>query len=716
MLNASKVCIINGHIKNLLKTEQMPTESPLILIADDDPIFCKVANSYLQKLGYQVIQATNGKEAEHLALQHLPQLVLLDGHMPIQDGLKACQTILHSLPEHQKPQILMVTGDETTEFIDACFQAGAVDYLKKPINWTVLKHRLANILQLRQQKRSLKHQTALLNAAQKTAKMGYLEWNLASDYQAWSSNMFNLFCWSNETLLSIENLLQRLSLKDQSAFKNITKLSQNKRCNFEFELPISTYTTQSYQLSGEITENEQNQPILIAAIQDVTEKKQQNIKIWQQAHFDPLTHLHNRNAFLDEFEHDLKLAHYENHPLAIMFIDLDEFKNINDSLGHDVGDKVLIETARRLLSFSAENIDIARLGGDEFAILISNYHDIQELGQLAEDILIDIAKPIKHGFKELNVSGSIGIATYPNDGEDTRQLLKHADTAMYSAKANGRNHYCFFDLSMLEQVFLRNQMEQSIRRALANHEFSLVFQPMIHLASGKINGIEALIRWFDPELQNWVSPDQFIPTAEQSSLISEIDQWVMEQLFAQVARWFEHKPQLKLNKISFNITGRTLTSPGFKHTLQSLINHPIYKPHLKRIALEITERTLFDADKNQQVFDDIRRLGMRIAIDDFGTGFSSLNSLANLPAHDLLKIDKSFIDRIGTSHKADALIQGIISLASSLEIDVIAEGVETAEQFAFLQRAGCDYIQGYFISKGLDAEAFCQFYDQFSVH
>ncbi|WP_044411538.1 putative bifunctional diguanylate cyclase/phosphodiesterase [Thiomicrospira microaerophila] len=694
----------------------MSNPSPLILIADDDPIFCKMASSYLQKLGYHVMVANNGLTAEQLAIEQLPQLVLLDGHMPMQNGLETCQAILEKTPEAQKPQVLMITGDETTAFIDACFHAGAVDYLKKPINWTVLKHRLTNILQLRQQKLSLRQQNALLDAAQKTAKMGYLEWNLVTDDQAWSLNIYNLFNWPETRELNIYSLLPLLTPTDRAAFKRIAQQKTKQRCSFEFSLQIGADQTQHFQLFGDVADNDQNQPTLIAAIQDITEKTEQNLKIWQQAHFDPLTHLHNRNAFITTFEHDLKLAHYEQHPLAIMFIDLDEFKNINDSLGHDVGDLVLVEVSKRLLAFSAENIGFARLGGDEFAVLISNYQSIQELSTLAEALLVDIAKPIAFGYRELNVSGSIGIATYPNDGEDTRQLLKHADTAMYSAKANGRNHYSFFDLAMLEQVFLRNQMEQSIRRALSQNEFTLVFQPLVHLPSGKINGMEALIRWFDPEQQRWISPDQFIPTAEQSSLISEIDNWVMAQLFAQVARWFEYKPHLQLSKISFNITGRTLTSPGFKQNLQHLTAQPAYQPHLNRIALEITERTLFDADKNQQVFDDIRRLGMRIAIDDFGTGFSSLNSLANLPAHDLLKIDKSFIDRIGTSHKADALIKGIISLANSLEIDVIAEGVETAEQFAFLQCAGCDYIQGYYISKGLDADAFCHFYEQFSRH
>jgi len=692
----------------------MPNTKPLILIADDDPIFCKMANSYLQKLGYSTRVARDGFAAEQLAIAHLPQLILLDGHMPIQNGVEACRAILNKTPEDKKPHILMITGDETTDFIDACFQAGAVDYLKKPVNWTVLKYRLNNILQLHQQKHSLRQQNALLDAAQKIAKMGYFEWNLVTDDQAWSTNIYSLFNWSIDKAISINNLIPLLSSPDQAAFKSIAKLKPTQQCNFEFSLQTSSLVTQRFQLIGDVTENAQNQLTLTAAIQDITEKTEQNLKIWQQAHFDPLTNLHNRNAFIANFEHDLKLAHYEQHPLAIMFLDLDEFKNINDSLGHDVGDLVLVETSKRLLAFSAENIDFARLGGDEFAILVSNYKNIQDLAQLAEQMLIEIASPITLGYLDLKISGSIGIAVYPNDGEDTRQLLKHADTAMYSAKANGRNHYSFFDLSMLEQVFLRNQMEQSIRRALAKNEFSLVFQPLVHLSTGKINGIEALIRWFDPEQQQWVSPDQFIPTAEKSSLISEIDNWVMEALFKQVASWFEHKPQLDLNKISFNITGRTLTSPGFKQTLQEISSRPAYQPHLKRIALEITERTLFDADKNKQVFDDIRDLGMRIAIDDFGTGFSSLNSLANLPAHDILKIDKSFIDRIGTSHKADALIKGIISLANSLEIDVIAEGVENLAQFIFLDKAGCDYIQGYYISKGLNAEAFCTFYDQFS--
>lgn len=693
----------------------MQNARPLILVIDDDSLFRQTAKQQLSKLGYQFIEANNGLKGVQLSIQHRPDIILLDDNMPVQGGIETCEIIAKQSAGIFKPQVLMITENDSCSFIDACFHAGAIDYFMKPINWTALKYRAANIIKTMRLEERLKNQTALLDKAHKIAKMAHFNWNLHTDHQLWSKNINQLFNWPEDQPFSIHQLEAVISSSEFSAFNAIKALQAPQSYNFEFCLSSASYRSMCFKVFGELSTNTSNQTIFTATIQDITEKTEQNNTIWQQANFDPLTQLNNRNAFITNLEHDLKLAHYENHSLGIMIIDLDEFKNINDSLGHDVGDLILVAIAQRLKALSAENIGFSRLGGDEFAVLVSNYNDIQELAQLAEKLLIEITKPIVFDRKELSLTGSIGIAIYPNDGEDSSQLLKHADTAMYNAKTNGRNHYAFFDVQMLEQVFLRNQMEQNIRRALSKGEFTLVFQPLIHLSSGRINGIEALIRWFDPEEKRWISPDKFIPTAELSNLISEIDQWVMEELFKQIAQWFIHKPDLDLNKISFNITGRTLSSPAFKSTLESLTLNQNYRPHLNRVALEITERTLFDADKNKEIFDDIRRLGMRIAIDDFGTGFSSLNSLANLPANDILKIDKSFIDRIGTNNKADALIRGIISLANSLEIDVIAEGVETAEQFSFLDQAGCDYIQGYYISKGLNAEAFCSFYDQFTV-
>lgn len=686
-----------------------------ILIIDHNTTSRKTAIENLSSIGFKVLESSNIDKGIELAIEFNPDFILLEEQVTDRGGHETCKKLKQGCEGLIASHVILLSDNQDEQYIEECQTLGASEHYKKPLEFLSLKLHLITILRIKKENHLLKEEHSLLELTRKTAKIAHLKWNLITNKQTWSDNIGEVLGLGSKEGMSIEKLCKHTGLRDQFSFNSIRKNTDFRTYEFNFRVKSTSDQVRHFKFYGEISNHIPKQPILFSTIQDITETIRKSEKIWQQNHFDTLTNLQNRNSFIFKLEHDIKLAHYEEHALAIMILDLDEFKNVNDSLGHDIGDALLIRIAKRLLKLNGENINYARLGGDEFAVLISNYKELQEVAQLAEKILIEISKPISLDRKKLSLTASIGIAVYPNDGETAGLLLKHADTAMYNAKSNGRNHYAFFDLKMLEQVFLRNQMEQNIRRALSKNEFSLVFQPLVHLPTGKINGIEALIRWFDPEQKKWISPNQFIPTAELSSLISEIDEWVMLQLFKQVTNWYELKPELTLNKISFNITGRTLSSPSFKHSLEKILSNQAYKPHFSRMALEITERTLFDADKNQDIFNDIRQLGMRIAIDDFGTGFSSLNSLANLPANDILKIDKSFIDRIDSNKKAEALIKGIISLANSLDIEVIAEGVETEEQFNFLQEAGCDYIQGYYISKGLEANAFCEFYDQYRV-
>jgi diguanylate cyclase (GGDEF)-like protein len=692
----------------------MPLKDRTVLIADDDPIFLRLLSQFLIRLNYHPIEATDGDQALLQFEAHSPAFVLLDGHMPGKSGIEVATMITQHIPSENRPPILIITADENPEYIESCFSAGATDYLKKPLNWTVLKNRLDYLYQLKRQKQKLIQQQVLLQSAQKIAKIGYLEWNLTTNDQTWSPILIDVLDWPKDQRLSIQSLLAQLRAKDRYHFEVLSKqgFTYPHPINFEFDLPIQNQVSRRIHLIGQITLSNNNEPVLLATLQDISQQAQQAQKIWYQANYDSLTDLRNRTAFFNDFDHDLKLAHHHDEPLAIMFLDLDFFKQINDTLGHDVGDALLIEVSQRLKTLVQEHISFARLGGDEFAVLISQYQDAKELSDLAQSILCLLEQPMQIGSLHLSVSGSIGIATYPHDGEDTTQLLKHADTAMYSAKASGRNHYAFFSPDMHEKLVLRNQLEKSIRRALANNEFQLVYQPQMDIQNHKIIGVEALIRWQDSETGAWVRPDHFIPTAEESSLICDIDLWVMDQVCKQLQAWQSKRPDMQLNKMSFNITGKTLVSPRFIDALEH-IKALFGDQPVEQLTLEITERTLLDMNANQAIFDRIREQGFRVAIDDFGTGFSSLNYLANLPAQDMLKLDKSFIERIGQSQKSDALVSSIIDLARSLEIEVVAEGVETAEQFAFLKQAGCRYIQGFYLAKGLSPTDFMDFFDQF---
>ncbi|WP_020166545.1 MULTISPECIES: sensor domain-containing phosphodiesterase [Methylotenera] len=438
---------------------------------------------------------------------------------------------------------------------------------------------------------------------------------------------------------------------------------------------------------------------------DITDRKLNEAKIQRLAYFDPLTDLPNRTLFIDRLGQEIKKAHRDHVRVALMFIDLDHFKEINDSLGHDVGDLLLIEAAQRLVSCVRNSDTVARLGGDEFTVILS---DIAQKGSeeiVAQNILNVLTQPFKIKKETIYLSSSIGITIYPDNALTTDELLKNADQAMYAAKKAGRNRYHYFQAEMQIESQTRLHLITDLHNAVDNKEFFLVYQPIIELATGHVKKAEALIRWQHP-VKGMVSPAQFIPVAEKTGLIVRLGQWVFEEAVKQV----KTLESFGIEDFQISINKSPVQFTEFKGTHQHWFEHLSQNGLTgENICIEITEGLLLDA--TNEVTDKLvafMNAGMQVALDDFGTGYSSLAYLKKFSI-DYIKIDQSFVKNLNADADDYALCEAMIVMAHKLNIKVIAEGVETKLQHDLLLKAGCDYAQGYYLSKPMNVKDFHQY-------
>ena len=432
---------------------------------------------------------------------------------------------------------------------------------------------------------------------------------------------------------------------------------------------------------------------------DITERRHHAAQIQWQADHDSLTGLPNRKRYQEQLTDALALATQENTSVGVLFFDLDRFKQINDTLGHAVGDTLLVEVARRLGRCLGTDDTLARIGGDEFTILLPGLSHHREAASMAQCLLDTLAEPFVADGRELFVTASIGISVAPQDGDNINDLLKNADLAMYRAKDEGRDRYRIYNEAMNDTLLDKLMLENHLRRALEKEEFHLLYQPQVDLLTGAVIGVEALIRWEHPTLGR-VSPNDFIPIAEETGLIVAIGAWTREVACRQGAQWFEQGYPLR---VSVNLCAREFSQPDLADQVAAVLERTGLPPHL--LDIELTERTLVRDGVASETLHDLHHLGVRLSVDDFGTGYSSLSYLRTLPL-DVMKIDKSFINGLGSGDsKSDAVVHALIELARGIELEVIAEGVETDAQRTALIALGCDIIQGYLFSRPLPAHA-----------
>ena len=467
----------------------------------------------------------------------------------------------------------------------------------------------------------------------------------------------------------------------------------DKRKNGDYFPTWMTIHT-SYDAEGEVRQR-------VVTFSDMTEQKKNEALIWKQANFDPLTGLPNRSMFHERLQLAIKQAHRDHKPLALLFLDLDRFKDVNDSLGHEVGDRLLIEVAHRLKSGVREVDTVARLGGDEFTIILGELEDLGSIDRVAHALLHCLSEPYEMQNETAYISVSIGITLYPNDADELGALVKNADQAMYAAKEAGRNHFCYFTQAMQELAENRIYLANDLRGALAAQQFLLYYQPIVDLKKGEMHKAEVLMRWLHPQ-RGLVNPAEFISIAEETGFIIEMGNWVFNEAVKQVKLWrakFDPQFQISVNRSPIQFHQRT----GNQDWVERLLEIGMPKGS---IVVEITESLLMDVSSG--VSDKLlafRDAGFQVSLDDFGTGYSSLSYLNKYPI-DYLKIDQSFVRNLSSGSSDFALCKAIIVMAHELGMRVIAEGIESDVQRELLLAAGCDFGQGFLFSKPINAHDF----------
>jgi len=694
-------------------------EEPLALVVDDDLSLRLSMCAALNKVGFKTIEAQNGREAVNCFRAEQPDLVLLDVMMPEMDGFETCSAI-RLQPGGKYVQILMVTGLDDTDSIERAFEAGANDFITKPLNLIMLGHRGKYMLRAGRAIKELSRSQHRLAATQELAKLGNWEVDLQTNKFYCSPEASRILGQKDDSSqVGYQLFWQSVIAKDYSTIKDQIENAflHHRALNLNYRITLPNGSQRHILNHSEILYSENGEAVtMLGAIQDVTQLKNAEEEIRLLAFYDGLTGLANRMLFMERLKHEIASSKRQGKCFALLFLDLDQFKRVNDSFGHHVGDLLLknvAETLRNLLrasdaitgpASSESNSLIARLGGDEFIILLSDIRTPENAAVAARKILHSM--PSQHELEEhkISITTSIGISVYPGDGEDVETLLKRADSAMYHAKETGRNKYQFYKESLNAAVLNRLTLEQEIHSALKENQFQLYYQPQLDLATRKVVGAEALMRWLHPQ-KGFISPDRFIPIAEESGLIVDINKWVIQTACRQNKKWIE--AGFDPLRIAVNLSAYKFTDQNIIAVIRdALLEADLEAKHLE---VEITENVFIqNAQETVKIMEQIKDLKIRIALDDFGTGYSSLSYLVSFPV-DIIKIDRSFIMGSTVLQNNREIIKAIIAMGHSLGMKIVAEGIETEEQYEFLKEHGADLGQGYYFSPAVQQDDFTKF-------
>lgn len=685
------------------------------MVVDDDPSMRLYMCAALKKAGFAAVEADGGARALDLFPIVKPDLILLDLLMPGMDGFETCRAI-RGLAGGRYTQILMVTGLGDNASIERAFDAGANDFVTKPINWTMLSYKGKYLMRAGRAFKELDHSRSRLAKTQELAKLGNWQIDLAASEFSCSSKACRLLGLDLMKQAGYADFLSSITAGERDGVKDkIDRAVQDKKnlvANYMVILPDGT---QKHILNqGEIIYSADGVPeLLLGVIQDVTQLRQAEEEVRLLAFYDSLTGLANRVLFLDRLDKAIVDARRSRRKFALLFLDLDQFKLVNDTLGHPIGDLLLKQVAFRIKNKIRDNDSaaminvkpsdsmVARLGGDEFTVLLSDIKKPEDAAKVAARLIREIADTYFLESHEVSITTSIGISIYPDDGAEAGTLLKNADSAMYHAKKNGRNSYQFYMEAFNREVIARFSMERDIKKALENDEFVLFYEPRIELASRRIVGAEALIRWNHP-VQGMVPPNHFIPIAEESGQIVDINRWVLYAACKQKNEWIKNgSPSIR---IAVNLSGFKLSTQGIVQTIQEALSTLDEGP--PNIEIEITENVLMqDTTGTIETLARIKAMGLQVALDDFGTGYSSLSYLSSFPV-DIIKIDRSFVMECTRKSQNLIIIKAIIAMGHSMDKRIVAEGIETEAQFSLMKSLGCDEGQGYLFSRPVPDAAF----------
>lgn len=689
---------------------------PLALIVDDDVIVRIFVREVLEQSGHEVCEAENGSQALERFIECRPDIVLLDIMMPGMDGFTACAKFRELVGGSRVP-ILIMTALDDTESIAKAYERGATDFITKPLNPTILSHRVKYMFRSSQTLEALRKSESRLGLAQRIAKIGNWEWRPDTNRFTASSELCRLIGVRQQDFGgTLDSFLQVVHAEDRErvdvALRQI--LTERKPCDIDHRIVLPHGADFAVHLQAEAMFDDQLQALtIIGTAQDITDRKQSEREIYRLAYFDSLTGLANRVLFKDRLTQALAHAGRYHSTLAVLFLDLDRFKVINDTLGHNVGDLLLKQVAGRLsdsvrhsdsVSRSVdkeENHSLARLGGDEFTVLLTNLRDVQDAGTVARRIVEAMAKPFLIEGREIFVTISVGISIFPVDGESIDALLKNADSAMYYAKEKGRNNFQFYSNNLNAAANDRLNLEGELRHAVEREEFVVFYQPQIDLRGGEIVSVEALVRWQHPR-RGLLRPEEFMQAALDTGLIRAIDEWVLRTACRHSQEW-QQRGKIPV-RISVNISNSLFHSDTLVSVVEQALGQMGLTPAC--LELELTESIVMrNVDASIAMLTTLRTMGVQLSIDDFGTGYSSLSYLHRLPIN-RVKIDQSFILEILTQARPPMIVRAIIAMAHSLNLFVLAEGVEQEVQRTTLIEEGCDYAQGHLFGRPMPADEF----------
>src|SRR2546429_1887755 len=685
----------------------MNSKPDRLLIVDDNEMNRDMLARRLTRKGYSVCVAESARELDKRIQQEQFDLLLLDIEMPDVSGLEALAIIRKTYAPIQLP-VIMVTARNQSEDVVRALELGANDYLTKPIDFPVALARISTQLSYKRAEHALRESEERYALAARGSNDGLWDWNLVDDTFYFSPRWKAMLGFSDTEIGdSPRELFDRIHPTDKENVEQRIKAHLDgvtAHLETETRLRHKDGTYRWMLIRGIMVRDSAGTPLRMAGSQtDITEGKVA----------DPLTGLPNRLLFMDRLLQ--RIEYRKRHPetiFAVMFLDLDAFKMVNDSLGHLVGDKLLVSVADRLLKLlrhtdtvarldDQEAITVARLGGDEFAILLSDLRQPSDVVCVAERLMKEVAKPFNIDQREIFTTVSIGIAVSTLGYQHPEEFLRDADTAMYRAKSLGKARYEIFDAEMRASVTKRLELETDLRHAIERQEFRNFYQPIISLESGKVVGFEALLRWQHPT-RGLVGPNEFIPVAEETGLIRELGWWNLREACRQISEWRAGSIANRHLTISVNLSAKQFLQPNLVEDIRKLLLELALPP--EALKLEITESTVMaDPSAAAKMLQQMKSLGIRLAIDDFGTGYSSLSYLHRFPL-DTLKIDRSFISTMCEGEEGMEIARTILPMANNLRLDVVAEGVETVQQVAMLQKLQCKYGQGYYFSRPLSAE------------
>ncbi len=693
------------------------SDHPRVLLVDDDELSLMLTAIALRERGFDIVEVTSGEAALAALEDTAPDLVVLDALMPGMDGFETCMA-LRALPGYAHIPVLMLTGLDDDASITRAYRAGATDFFVKSTQWSLLGGRLRYMLRASRTRIELERSKFKLARAQDLARMGSFDWRPGEGLGqiSLSSEALRVFGKMPGDSVSVRAMLRMIGAGQRRGLLRMLSevVAHNAVLATDVSMILVDGRARVVHVEAEAEFEHGNGIGYTGVFQDVTDRRVAEDRIRHLANFDALTGLPNRRQLIWRTERALEHARRLGHNAALLLIDLDRFKNVNDTLGHAAGDELLMEVARRLrgcVRHSEQVLEhaleaagtrshrtleaVGRLGGDEFVALLPEVTDDADSERVADRILEAMREPIHVAGQECFVTASVGIAMFPRDGLNLADLMRNSDVAMYSAKTAGRNSSAVYSPQLAGRGREKIELESHLHKAIERDELVLHYQPKVDVRAAKMVGAEALMRWQRGGVL--VPPGDFIPLAEETGLIVPLSEWAVRQAARQVKAW-----QLSFgfaDAIAVNLPSRLFERSDLVEKIhESVTTYGV--PH-RSILLEITENNLMKDLHNVSLsLHRLNEIGVEISIDDFGTGYSSLAYLTTLPISEL-KIDRSFVRDLGITPQSSAVVSAIIALARSLGLRVIAEGVENLRQMDVLHRLGCGVMQGFLFAKAL---------------